>query len=124
MKMTNLEIYSNAQALNQAFENFNEYLPVKVNFFMQKNIKAIHALAADIEESRIEIIRKYGVLNEETNEFNVPAESIETANAELIDLFDIEQDVNIHPISLDAFGDIKLSTDQVQALMFMIEDVE
>jgi hypothetical protein len=122
MKMTNLEIYSNAQALNQAFENFNEYLPVKVNFFMQKNIKAIHALAADIEESRIEIIRKYGVLNEETNEFNVPAESIETANAELIDLFDIEQDVNIHPISLDAFGDIKLSTEQVQALMFMIEE--
>jgi hypothetical protein len=122
MKMTNLEIYSNAQALNQAFENFNEYLPVKVNFFMQKNIKAIHTLAADIEESRIEIIRKYGVLNEETNEFNVPAESIETANAELIDLFDIEQDVNIHPISLDAFGDIKLSTEQVQALMFMIEE--
>jgi len=124
MKMTNLEIYSNAQALNQAFENFNEYLPVKVNFFMQKNIKAIQELAMDIENSRVEIIQRYGSLNEETNEFSVPAESIEAANSELIDLFDIEQEVNIRKISLDAFGDIKLSTDQVQALMFMIEDVE
>ena len=124
MKMTNLEIYSNAQALNQAFESFNEYLPVKVNFFMQKNIKAIQELAMDIENSRVEIIQRYGSLNEETNEFSVPAESIEAANSELIDLFDIEQEVNIRKISLDAFGDIKLSTDQVQALMFMIEDVE
>lgn len=124
MKMTNLEIYSNAQALSQAFESFNEYLPVKVNFFMQKNIKAIQTLAMDIENSRVEIIQRYGSLNEETNEFSVPAESIEAANSELIDLFDIEQEVNIRKISLDAFGDIKLSTDQVQALMFMIEDVE
>ncbi len=122
MKMTNLEIYSNAQALNQAFENFNEYLPVKVNFFMQKNIKTIQELAMDIENSRIEIVRRYGTLNEETNEFTVPAESIEVANGELVDLFDIEQEVNIHKINLDAFGDVKLSTEQVQALMFMIEE--
>ena len=124
MKMTNLEIYSNAQALNQAFENFNEYLPVKVNFFMQKNIKTIQNLATDIENARIEIIRSYGTLNEETNEFTVPQESIEIANSELNDLINIEQDVNIHKINLNAFGDIKLNTEQVQALMFMIEDVE
>ena len=122
MKMSNLEIYSTAQNFNKAFENFNEYLPVKINFFMQKNKNTIVSLAQDIDNARMEIIQTYGKLNDEGDAYIVPPESIDIANKELADLFSIEQEVNINKISLSAFDEIKFTTDQVQAIMFMIDE--
>lgn len=122
MKMSNLEIYSTAQSFNKAFENFNEYLPVKINFFMQKNKNIISSLAQDIDNARMEIIQTYGKLNDEGDAYIVPPESIDIANKELADLFSIEQEVNINKISLSAFDGVKFTTDQVQAIMFMIDE--
>lgn len=122
MKMTNLEIYSIAQAYNKAFEEFNEYLPVKVNFFMQKNKNTLMTAAQDIDNARMEIIQRYGSLNETGEAYIVPPESMDAANKELSDLFAIEQDIIVNKIDLSAFDNIKLTTDQVQAIMFMIDE--
>lgn len=122
MKMTNLEIYQAAQNYNQAFIDFNEYLPVRVNFFMQKNKDIIIALAKDIDNARMEILYKYGTMSEEGDSFIISPESVDVTNKELNDLFAIEQDVAIHKINLSAFDDIKLTTNQVQAIMFMIDE--
>ena len=122
MKMKNLEIYSIAQAYNEAFADFNEYLPVKVSFFMQKNIQMINQLAKDIDDLRMKIVSNYGTLTEDGSQYIVPAESIEIANEELNALLEIEQDVVIHKIKLDAFDGIKLNTDQIQTIMFMIDE--
>ena len=122
MKMTNLQIYTLAQAYNQAFENFNEYLPVKINFFMQKNKNKLIELAQDIDNARMEVIQRYGTLNEDGSSYVVPPESIDIANKELADLFSIEQEVSVNKISLSAFDEIKLTTDQVQAIIFMIDE--
>ena len=122
MKMTNLEIYSIAQAYNKAFEKFNEYLPVKVNFFMQKNKNTLMTAAQDIDNARMEIIQRYGSLNETGEAYIVPPESMDAANKELSDLFAIEQDISVNKINLSAFDNIKLTTDQVQAIMFMIDE--
>ena len=120
MKLTNQQIYSYAKAINEAFQDNTQYLPVKVNFFILKNKNTLLALAQDIENSRIEIIRNYGEDN--GSQFIVPEDKIETANKELSDLFNIEQEVNIHTVSIDAFPeDISLTTGQMEALMFMIE---
>lgn len=120
--MTNYEIYNIASALNEAFADGNQYLPVKVNFFIQKNKATLMSLAQDIENSRIAIIRNYGSLNEETGYFTVPEDKIQVANAELADLFNIEQEVNIYKININSFpDDINLTTSQMEALMFMIE---
>ena len=121
MKMTNLEIYSIAQAY-KAFEKFNEYLPVKVNFFMQKNKNTLMTAAQDIDNARMEIIQRYGSLNETGEAYIVPPESMDAANKELSDLFAIEQDISVNKINLSAFDNIKLTTDQVQAIMFMIDE--
>ena len=40
---------------------------------------------------------------------------------ELEDLFSIEQEMNIHMINIDAFGDIELSIEQMNSIMFMVE---
>jgi hypothetical protein len=122
MKMTNFEIYNIAKALNDNFTEATQYLPVKVNFFIQKNKATLMTLAQDIDNSRIAIVQNYGVINEETNQFVVPEEKIEVANAELMDLFAIEQEVDIRKVSIDAFpDDINLTTGQMEALMFMID---
>lgn len=43
--MTNSEIYNIATILSKAFEDEKQVLPVKVNFYMQKNRATLVALA-------------------------------------------------------------------------------
>lgn len=122
MTMTNFEIYNIAKAMADAFQDGTQYLPVKVNFFIQKNKAALMTLAQDIDNSRIEIVKNYGTMDEESNQFIVPEDKIEAANAELMDLFNIEQEVDIRKVSIDSFPeDINLTTAQMEALMFMID---
>ena len=47
--LTNEEIYLINQELNKVFNDFNQYLPAKVNFYIQKNRKKIADLAKEIE---------------------------------------------------------------------------
>ena len=123
MTMTNFEIYNIAKAMADAFQDGTQYLPVKVNFFIQKNKATLMTLAQDIDNSRIEIVKNYGTMDEESNQFIVPEDKIEAANAELMDLFNIEQEVDIRKVSIDSFPeDINLTTAQMEALMFMIKE--
>ena len=120
--MKNLEIYNIAISL---MENFKDELnlPVKVNFYLQKNMTAIVEMAQEIDKTRKEIIEKFGTPVEEgSDEITVAPENLDAANKELTDLFDLEQDVKIYPIKLDWFGDINFSSQQVAAISYMIEE--
>lgn len=122
MKMKNYEIYEIANALAAAFTDNTQYLPIKVNFFIQKNKSTMFILAQDIEQTRMSIIENYGTKTEDGNQYIIPQEKIEIASKELDDLFNIEQDVDIRKISIDSFpDDISLTTGQMEALMFMID---
>ena len=122
MKMTNNEIYNIATSLNKAFEDSTQYLPVKVNFYIQKNKATLSTLAQDIEKARISILKEYGTLNSETNQFEFSNEVAPKVVNELNDLFALEQDVDIYMVNIDNFGDnLSLTTGQMEALMFMIE---
>lgn len=120
--MTNSEIYNIATILGKAFEDEKQVLPVKVNFYMQKNRATLMALAQEIEKARVEILQKHGTLNEETNQFEFTNEVAETVIKELNDLLGLEQEVNIYTVNIDNFGDeLTLTTGQMEALMFMID---
>jgi hypothetical protein len=120
--MTNSEIYNIATILGKAFEDEKQVLPVKVNFYMQKNRATLTALAQEIEKARVEILQKHGTLNEETNQFEFSSDVAETVIQELNDLLSLEQEVNIYTVSIDSFGDdLSLTTGQMEALMFMID---
>ena len=122
MKLTNFNIYNYAQKLNSAFTEKTQYLPAKINFFIQKNASVLTAAAEEIEESRVSIIRHYGEMNEETGEIRVPDDKMPEASKELDDLFKIEQDIHISMINIDSFGDsVELSIEQMNAIMFMVE---
>ena len=120
--MTNLEIYNIANSLMEAFNDNTQKLPVKVNFFLQKNKKTLLNLAQEIEEARINIAQAYGVLNEETGNYSVPSEKIIEAQQDLENLFNIDQNIDIMKINYnDLDPNMELTTAQMEALMFMIE---
>ena len=122
MLMKNSEIYNYAQALTEAFRDNNQRLPVKINFYLQKNKKTLLGLSQDIVQSRMEIAQNYGILNEEGTAYNIPEENISIVNTEIQDLLNIEQEVPIYQVSIDSFSDdLTLTTAQMEAIMFMID---
>ena len=122
--LTNNEIYNHANALIEYFSNNEIKFPIKVNFYLQKNQTELVNLAQEIEKQRVEIIKEYGIINEETQKLEIPPEKTAEATERINELFDLTQDVKIYKVDIDAFGDIALTTNQMQALLFMINDEE
>lgn len=121
-KMTNRDIYDYAQFLINAFQKSEIKLPIKINFYLQKNKKTLCSLAQEIEEQRKTIIREYGVMNSEKETIEVPLEKITEASQKMNELFSLTQDVNIYKVKLDDFNSIELTQQEMEALLFMIED--
>ena len=121
MKFTNQEIYSITLAYNKAFEKMESYIPAKVNFYMQSNIKKLAAAAEEIDAARMEIVKHYG--KETEGGYTIPQESVAAAEKELAELFIIEQEIEIKKFKIDDLGDkVELTMPQMQAIMFMIEE--
>ena len=120
IKMNNGMIYQYALALNEALNDNDLQMPVAVLFSIEKNKQTLMAAAQDVEKYRMDIIKKYG--EEVDGNYNVPQDKIEIANKELQDLFSIEQEINIYKFNIEDLGDIKLTANQMNAILFMIED--
>ena len=120
MKMNNGMIYQYVLALNEALNDNDLQMPVAVIFSIEKNKQTLMTVAQDVEKYRMDIIKKYG--EEIDGNYNVPQDKIEIANKELQDLFSIEQEVNIYKFNIEDLGDIKLTSNQMNAILFMIED--
>lgn len=121
--LTNLEIYTTAQALMESITT-DINLPVKVGFYIQKNMKKMTELAQEIEKSRMEIFDKYGEKDEENNQYKFDKSVQEQVQKELNDLFDLTQDVKTNMLELDWFDDIDLNANQIAAISYMIVDDE
>lgn len=122
MKMTNNEIYVRARQLMEAFQDGEQKLPIKVNFYLQKNKNTLISLAQDIEQARIDIAQTYGVLDESGENYQIPDDKLAEATKELEDLFNLEQEVAISMIKIDNLSDdLMLTTKQMETLMFMAE---
>ena len=122
MTMTNNEIYTYTRQLMDAFSDGEQKLPIKINFYLQKNKNTLLALAQDIERSRLEIAQNFGTLDDAGQQNVIPNDKLAEASKELEDLFNLEQDVVIHKISIDSLNDdLMLSAAQMEALMFMID---
>ena len=122
MTMTNNEIYTYTRQLMEAFSDGEQKLPIKINFYLQKNKNTLLALAQDIERSRLEIAQSFGTLDDAGEQYIIPNDKLAEASKELEDLFNLEQDVAIHKISIDSLNDdLMLSAAQMEDLMFMID---
>jgi hypothetical protein len=119
--MTNQQIYKYAQNL-AIFNSCNIKMPVRINFYLQKNIQLIQQRAAEIEQARLDIGAHFGSLNTEGTGYDIPVTHIDEANHELNDLFNLEQDIPLHIFKLSDFDGIELTYQQMSAIMFMVEE--
>lgn len=124
LKMSNAEIFSVAIVLKDLCENPDFILPIKANFYLQKNKSALLELAQEIETSRTAIFEKYGTLNEDKTGYSFKEEVIAEANQELDDLLTLTQEIDLYMINLDDFKDVKFNSQQMGALMLMIDEIE
>ena len=121
MKLSNKTIYQYGTALINLQINEIRF-PVAIGFFLQRNIKKILALGAEIEQLRIELAQRFGHLDVASGNFNIPVNNREIAQQELNNLLNIEQDVDIHIFKLSEFENIELTYEQLDAIAFMIEE--
>lgn len=119
--LTNNDIYFINEQLNKIFEQSQQYLPAKVNFYIQKNKKKIAELAQEIEIARAEIIKNFGEQKED-QKYYIPQDKIQEAQQELSDLLNIQQEIEVFTISLDDIENLHFTLPQMEALMFMIEE--
>ena len=119
MKLTNEQIYTHATNLSKLVIEVK--MPVRINFFLQKNIKIFQSLAQEIDAAKLEIAKTYGrQISGES--FQVPPENIPKAQQELKDLFFLIQEVNLHIFKLEDFEGIELTPAQFSIISFMIEE--
>ena len=121
MRLTNNQIYEYGQKL-AIFANNNLKMPVRINFYLQKNIQLITRTAEEVETARLGLAAQYGEPNETNTGFDIPTENIQIINKELSNLFSLEQDLNIHVFKLKDFDGIELTYQQMSAIIFMIEE--
>lgn len=123
MKLNNMIIYNQASALKTHFSPEEKMImPVKLYFYLQKNMSIMFDAASEIDKMRLAIAQKYGVLNEASNSYDINPEHINVVNNELQDLFSIEQDLPLHIFKLEDFDGLEFTFAQMNALMFMIEE--
>lgn len=120
--MTNGEIYNLAVNLINNFNDNEIYMPAAVAFSIQKNKTAFTAIAEEIEKSRMSILQHYSQGEVNGDNFTIPQEAIEIANKELVDLLGIQQEMKIYTFEIDKIEDIKFTSAQMQAIMFMINE--
>ena len=92
MKLTNEQIYNYANSLLQLCSDKEMLLPVRINFYLQKNKNTLVALAQDIEQHRIAILQQYGEIAD-NGEVSFLPENASKAQTDLTELFSIEQEV-------------------------------
>lgn len=124
MKLTNYQIYIATQTLEQAFQNnSNNIIPIKLGFYLSKNLNELKKLYNEIEESRNNIIITYGEVDiEDPTKINFTDEKRDIANAEIQTLFSLEQEVNLYEFTISDIEDLKLELNQINSLLFLIKE--
>lgn len=119
MKLTNKKIYE--YATNLVALNIDGKLPVRISFFLQKNIQQIISLAQEIDAAKMKLGEQYGEASEQGG-YLIPPENLPFVNQEINDLMSLEQDVNLHVFKLEDFDSIELTYKELSDIMFMIEE--
>ena len=64
---------------------------------------------------------KYGT-SDDNGGITIPAEKIGEANKEMIELIETENEVKIHKIKLEDFGDVPIDFSLIESIMDIIEE--
>jgi hypothetical protein len=80
-------------------------LPIKIAYRFSKALAKISKELALLNEQHSNLVRKYGINNEETQEIRVSPENMEAFVAEFNELISEKIEVSMAPISIDSLPD-------------------
>lgn len=106
MKITLAEIKSLEKSLSKIFD---KDLNIKIAYRLGKLLKKMSDEMNLLEENRIKLVKKYGKQTEDNGQFAVDPDKTQDFYNEINELMQVEIDIDFEPISLEEFGDIKLS---------------
>lgn len=123
VNFTNEEILHLCRLFSDFNANQNIYFPAKLNYYIQYNMKQILDIGMEVENIRMEVAKHYGDKSNDGKEsYIIKPENFDAAQNELMQLSKATREVDIYFVSLDDFENITLTSNQMQALMFMIEE--
>lgn len=124
IKIKNADIYTYGQKIKlfvQDKPNIDQ-LNIDSLFFLQKNIKLIFDVLEDIESCRMKLGAKYGEYSDTEECYKIFPQNLEIAKQEMENLMNIEQEFTIHIFSFEDLQPAQLTANQIDALIFMIND--
>ena len=124
MILKNSEIYGLAIRSQVFYEDKISQFPAKVGFYLFKNLKMLKELAVEIEEMRRGIINSFSPEEIDDDTYKVAPEVQAKLQRQLNSLSELTQDVPFYKLKLEDFEDVKLSGEQLNVLVDMIEEIE
>ncbi len=102
----------------------NQSLPIKLSYKLGKILRQVDNEVQEIENSRIELVKKYGTPDDETKTIKVLDKDQEKFMEEYGDLLNVEVELDIIPIHIDELpDDIKITPQQLIYLdRFIIQE--
>ncbi|WP_042682535.1 hypothetical protein [Anaerosalibacter massiliensis] len=126
MKLTNQDLLNSIPTLRELSK---EQLPIKVSYVISKNIKNIEEELVVYEEERQKLLKQYAELDKEgkpkindKGHYVIKNEKQADFNKGVLELLDIETDVNISKINLNALEGLKISPLELTSIDFMIKE--
>lgn len=124
-KVTNVNMLN---GLNALISIKDEKLPVKISYGIKKNIEILSKELVPYDKEREELINKYGQKELDgklkIKDNNYIIEDIPNFNKDIIELQNIENEIDVHYISLDILlnSDAEMSTAELTAIEFMLKE--
>lgn len=117
--MKNGEVIELYETLNRLSNNKDLKFNVKLGFIIAKNKEKLRQEATIIYGLRRDIIMEHGRVD--GKDIIVPNEYIDEVNKKINDLMDIENDVEVILVPVDAFEDLELNMEDIEGLMRMVQ---
>lgn len=122
MILTNNQIVNSIESIN---ELLNKEINVKTSFTLMKNIKKIDEVNNIYLQSKNKLIKKHAFIND--NDFktdlqgNIIFKDKEGWIKDMTELLSLKNEIDIHQISIDDLGDVKVSPKILMNLSYMFK---
>ncbi len=117
--MKNGEVLELYETLQRISSNKDLKFNVKLGYAMAKNKERLRQEATIIYGLRRDIIMEHGRVD--GKDIIVPNEYIDEVNQKINDLMDIENDVEVILVPVDAFENLELNMEDIEGLMRMVQ---
>ena len=115
INLTNFQIFTLTKLLYQIItENETKQMAVKLGYYIQRDFNVLFERYKVIVQLQNDIREKY---TNENNEINT-----EAANAELIELSNITEEVDLFLLPIDLLDTLELSLEEIQLLSLIIAE--